>query len=189
MRLALRGLVCLLALLTAACSNKEDTVSRLEGSEPSRLSFGSPGDVHREFTAQMQSCWFEGQSAPLSGFVYDTEPARFETAQGVSSLHQVRIRSSDDDDAQTFIVQFFPFNNNTLISTRNLSLPLDLAERMKRDIETWIFGRNDCGDRAQFVDATGSNSPPQISASGVQQAPISGWGTSTNGGATQGGVY
>jgi hypothetical protein len=45
-----------------------------------------------------------------------------------------------------FEVQFHRYNENTLISTRNFSLPAELAARLKRDIETWIFGRNDCAD-------------------------------------------
>lgn len=160
--------VCLLALLAVGCSSKKDTVTRLEGSEPQRLSFGAPKDVQQAFTAQMQSCWFSGPSAPLAGYSFDTTPAQFETANGPGTLQQVTIR--DDDSGNQFVVQFFPFNNNTLISTRNLSMPLELASRLKRDIETWIFGRNDCGDRARLVDTP----PPQISASGVQQ-PDSGW--------------
>ncbi|HKJ60917.1 MAG TPA: hypothetical protein VKA94_02835 [Hyphomicrobiales bacterium] len=164
--------VCLLALLAAGCSSKKDTVTRLEGSEPQRLSFGAPDDVQRAFTDQMRACWFDGPSAPLAGYSFVINPAQFETADGVGKLQQVTIRN--DDDESQFVVQFFPFNNNTLISTRNLSMPLELAARLKRDIETWIFGRNDCGDRARLV-AEQPTGAPQISASPVQQAPGNGW--------------
>lgn len=165
--------VCLLALLVAGCSSKKDTVTRLEGSEPQRLSFGAPAEVQRTFTDQMQLCWFNGPSAPLAGYSFDITPVRFKTANGLSTLQQVTIR--DDDDESQFVVQFFPFNNNTLISTRNLTMPLELAARLKRDIETWIFGQNDCGDRARLVN-TPTVAAPQISASPVQQAPRrNGW--------------
>lgn len=158
---------CLLALLAAGCSTNRDTVAKLEGSEPQRLSFGAPADVQRAFTAQMQLCWFDGPSAPLAGYNFAITPVRFETANGLSTLQQVTIR--DDDEERQFVVQFFPFNSNTLISTRNLSMPLDLAARMKRDIETWIFGQKDCGDRARLVNKPTTAPIPRISASPVQQ--------------------
>lgn len=172
LRRTLHLTISLLALLAAGCSSKKDTVARLEGSEPQRLSFGAPVDVLRAFTDQIKLCWFSGSSAPLAGYNYAITPVRFEAANGPSTLQQVTIR--DDDDDNQFVIQFFPFNNNTLISTRNLSLPLELAARLKRDIETWIFGQNDCGDRARLVNGAAAVSP-QISASPVQQAGRNSW--------------
>ena len=166
--------ICLLALLAAGCSSNKDTVQRREGTEPQLLSFGAPLEVEQAFTNQMESCWFNGPSAPLAGYSFDSNPVQFETANGPGTVHQVSIR--DDDNDTQFVVQFFPFNNNTLISTRNLSMPLELASRLKRDIETWIFGRNDCGDRARLVDVP----QPQISAGPVQQ-PNTGWEASPSG--------
>jgi hypothetical protein len=181
LRLILIGIVCLLVGLATGCSKKGDTVARLEGSEPQRLSFGRPEEVQQAFTAQMKSCWFDGPSAPLADYQYDTKSTLFETADGPSKLHQVTIRSGEDDDDRLFVVQFFPFNSNTLISTRNLSLPLDVAARLKRDIETWIFGRTNCGSQIAQTNALPATQPPQISASRVQQAPDAGWKTGVDG--------
>ena len=135
----------------------------------------------------MQSCWFSGPSAPLAGYSFDSNPAQFQTSSGTGTLNQVTIR--DEDNESQFVIQFFPFNNNTLISTRNLSMPLELAGRLKRDIETWIFGGSDCGDRARLVNETPS-AGPQISATQVQQPPASGWETSPpDAGANSNSIY
>ncbi len=139
--------------------------------------------MQEAFAAQMKSCWFDGPSAPLAGYQFDTRPAVYETVEGRSTLHQVTIRTGNDDDDRHFIVQFFPFDNNTLISTRNLSLPLDLAARMKRDIETWIFGREDCGRIGQDRPALTSSSGPRFNTGRQTQPPASGWETEAGDGA------
>ncbi|MBX2805205.1 MAG: hypothetical protein KTR19_04455 [Hyphomicrobiales bacterium] len=172
MRRALHISICLLAVLAAGCASKKEPVARLEGSEPQRLSFGTPQDVQAAFTKQMQTCWFNEPSPLLEGYSFDTTPAQFETANGRSTLLQVTIRNDDGD--QQFVVQFFPFNKNTLISTRNLAMPLELAGRLKRDIETWIFGREDCGDRARLLDTPTTSPAPQISSSQIQEPQVRG---------------
>jgi hypothetical protein len=169
LRKAIACIACLSALLAAGCAKQDSTIARLEGSEPQRLSFGPPQEVQQAFTAQMQSCWFSS-SAPLSGYQYDTKPAVLETGNGLTELLQVSIRSQPD--RQDFVIQFYPFNNNTLISTRNVSLPIELAAKLKRDVETWTFGRSACEGSA---DAAASD--PQLSASPIQQ-DAAGWGTS-----------
>lgn len=179
LRKAVLGLSCLIALLVAACAQKEPTISRLEGAEPQRLSFGAPGEVQQAFAKQMQECWFSGPSALLNGYQYDTRPALLETAGGLKELPQITIKSGSDSDAQAFLVQFYPFNNNTLISTRNLSFPVSLAARMKRDVETWIFGRSGCGVQESPPNRSGaSQRAPQLSSSVIQNDTGSPWSTS-----------
>jgi hypothetical protein len=165
--------MCFCALLAAGCAKQDSTIAKLEGSEPQRLSFGAPAEVQKAFTAQMQACWFAGDAAPLSGYKYDTRPAVFENGQGLSELPQISISSTGE--RQDFLVQFYPFNNNTLISTRNLSLPLDLAARLKRDVETWIFGRQGCEGPTGSLQAETAAAPgPQTSSSLVQHSTSGG---------------
>jgi hypothetical protein len=173
---AIIGMACLIALLVSACSGRDPVVSRLEGAEPQRLSFGAPSEVQQAFTSQMQACWFSGPSAPLEGYEYDARPVIMDTANGPAELRQIRIKSGREE--QSFIVQFFPFNNNTLISTRNLSLPIELATRLKRDVETWIFGRSACEAAPGSASAVSPGLLPQTSSAGSRQTPPGGWGTS-----------
>ena len=162
---------CFCALLAASCAKKDPIVSRLEGSEPQRLSFGSPATVQHAFSEQMQLCWFSSPSAPLAGFHFDTKPAALETASGLTELPQITISSDTDGRGQVFIVQFYPFNDNTLISTRNVSFPVELAARLKRDVETWIFGRSACDEPPPPAGALG----PRTSAAPVQKTASGGW--------------
>lgn len=179
--LALACILCLSALLAAGCSKKGSTIEKLEGSEPQRISFGPPAEVQQAFTTQMQACWFSGTSAPLSGYQYDTRPAIMETGGGLVELRQISIRSQGD--RQDFVVQFYPFNNNTLISTRNLSLPIELAARLKRDVETWIFGRESCDRPTGALSGDVPLAAPQTSSSLAQGGPTGGWAPSQEPGA------
>jgi hypothetical protein len=176
LRKAIIGTACLIALSVSACSGRDPVVSRLEGAEPQRLSFGAPSEVQQAFTSQMQACWFSGPSAPLEGYEYDARPVIMDTANGPAELRQIRIKSGREE--QSFIVQFFPFNNNTLISTRNLSLPVPLAARLKRDVETWIFGRSACEGPPGSESAASPGLLPQTSSAISQQTSPGGWSAS-----------
>ena len=175
MRKAVIGLLCLAVLSIYGCAKKDPTVARIEGSEPQRLSFGSPTAVQKSFTDQMKACWFSGPSPLLNGYQYDTKPAVTETGEGLVELQQVSITSGQGPQAQTFIVQFHAFNDNTLISTRNLSFPVELAARLKRDVETWIFGRNECQEPPPPAGYAGVPTLAPQSSSVLQHASTGGW--------------
>lgn len=175
MRKAIIGISCLIALCVSGCSGQDPVVSKLEGAEPQRLSFGAPSEVQQAFASQMQACWFDGPSAPLEGYQYDARPVIMDTANGPTELRQIRIKSGGDE--QSFVVQFFPFNSNTLISTRNLSLPVELAARLKRDVETWIFGRSACEAPPNSANAFSPGLLPRTSSTVSPPAPPGGWGT------------
>lgn len=175
MRKAVIGLLCLAVLLVYGCAKKDPTVTRVEGSEPQRLSFGTPAAVQKAFVDQMKTCWFGGPSALLAGYQYDTKPTVLETGEGLVELQQISISSGQGPQAQTFVVQFHAFNENTLISTRNLSFPVELAARLKRDVETWIFGRVECKETAPPTGYAGVPSLAPQTSSVLQHASTGGW--------------
>lgn len=47
-------------------------------------------------------------------------------------------------NSEVFEVQFHKYNDNTLIVTRNVSLPPDLLTKVKRDIQLWALSSQDC---------------------------------------------
>lgn len=169
LRKAVIGLLCLAVLTLCGCAKKDPAVERVEGSEPQRLAFGAPAAVQKAFTEQMKACWFNGPSALLSGYQYDT------AAGGRGEPQQIRISSGQGPQAQIFVVQFNAFNENTLISTRNLSFPVELAAKMKRDVETWIFGRAECKEAAPPAGYAGVPSLAPQNSSVLQYAPTGGW--------------
>jgi hypothetical protein len=176
LRKAVIGLVCLAALIVCGCAKKDPTVARVEGSEPQRLSFGAPAVVQKAFTDQMKVCWFDGPSPLLAGYQYDTKPALADSSEGLIELQQVSIFSGQGQQAQIFLIQFHAFNDNTLISTRNLSFPVELAAKLKRDVETWIFGRSECKETAPQAGYAGVPAlAPQTSSTVLQYSSTSGW--------------
>lgn len=172
---AVIGLLCLAALSLSGCAKKDPVVARVEGTEPQRLSFGAPAVVQKSFTEQMKACWFDGPSALLAGYQYDPRPSNLETADGLVELQQVSISSEPGPRAQIFVIQFHAFNENTLISTRNVSFPPELAAKLKRDVETWIFGRTDCKDPTPVAGAAGPGFAPQTSSLVQHAATTGGW--------------
>ncbi len=140
------------AALFSGCSRKDPTIQQLGGSEPQRISFGDPKTVQTHFHEKMAACWFGGQQPLLQGYRYEEQhlvppPDGNTQAIPASSIRIVPENAADAQHGGAFQVEFHPYNNNTLISTRNLGLPMELAARLKRDVETWIFGRRECSDR------------------------------------------
>jgi hypothetical protein len=118
-------------------------VESLIGSEPQRLSFGAPPEVLHSFVEKMKLCWFNGSGAALSGYRFQTgerAPGEGDSAEGYPNVTIYGQGSS----AEAFEVQFHKYNENTLIVTRNVSLPQDLLTKVKRDIQLWALSSRDC---------------------------------------------
>ncbi|MDX2264214.1 MAG: hypothetical protein NW215_04520 [Hyphomicrobiales bacterium] len=153
------GVVSIVALSVAAaagagCSSKrESVVSQLAGSEPQRISFGDPQSVHRSFSEKVHACWFNGHNPALAGYTLDARPMLASDGDAAPAI-RILPAAPVGGPAQGFEVQFHTYNGNTLISTRNHTLPSELAARLRQDIDTWIFGRAGCGD------ASPSAAPP-----------------------------
>ncbi len=141
----------LIAILAAgtvtACSKKDPTLDNVGGSEPSRLSFGAPQTVQASFLQKMKTCWFGGEDAPLQGYSFQAAAATHGnpalTSEPVPVYQNIKIYDHERQ-AEAFEVQFHKYNDNTLISTRNLGLPLELATKLRKDVETWILRNSDC---------------------------------------------
>ena len=136
-------ILCLLALFPQACAKRDPAVDSLIGSEPQRLSFGTPPEVLHSFVEKMRVCWFNGASAVLAGYRFETGergPGEGESADGYQNVTIFGAGGS----GEAFEVQFHKYNENTLIVTRNVSLPPDLLTRVKRDIQLWVLNSRDC---------------------------------------------
>jgi hypothetical protein len=134
---------CLLALLPQACAKKDPAVESLLGSEPQRLSFGAPPEVLHSFVEKMRVCWFNRSGATLAGYRYETgerQPGEGGSSDGYQNVMILDAAGT----TQVFEVQFHKYNDNTLIVTRNLSLPPELLTKVKRDIQLWAPASTDC---------------------------------------------
>jgi len=135
--------ICFLALFPQACAKKDPAVESLIGSEPQRLSFGAPPEVLHSFVEKMKLCWFNGSKAPLAGFHYETGERSAGEGGSSDGYQNVMIYSAGDGN-EAFEVQFHKYNENTLIVTRNVSLPGDILNKVKRDIQLWALTTPDC---------------------------------------------
>ena len=147
------GMLCAATVVFGGCASKDTSIARVEGAEPQRLAFGKPTVVKTSFAHKMQACWFAGTYPMLGGYQYDDRPGIIPVSDTPTEVEQIIISSGKGESSQVFVVQFSPFNDNTLIATRNVSFPQDLAARMKHDVETWIFGGNDCGSQSGATPA------------------------------------
>jgi hypothetical protein len=147
------GVLCAATVVFGGCASKDVSIARVEGAEPQRLAFGKPTVVKSSFAEKMQACWFAGTYPMLGGYQYDDRPGIIPVSDTPTEVEQITISSGKGESAQVFVVQFSPFNDNTLIATRNVSFPSELATRMKHDVETWIFGRSDCGSQSESTPA------------------------------------
>jgi len=137
------GLLLFLALLPQACAKRDPTVDSLIGSEPQRLSFGPPPEVLHSFVEKMKLCWFN-QRGTLSGYHYEAgERLPGEDGEAPAGYQNVKVFGAEAS-AEVFEVQFHKYNDNTLIVTRNFSLPNELLSKVKRDIQLWALTSSDC---------------------------------------------
>jgi hypothetical protein len=138
-------LLLFLAVVLVACAKRDPVVESLIGSEPQRLSFGAPSEVLKSFVEKMKVCWFTGSSAPLHAYHYETgeRPAGEGSGDSADGYQDIKIYGGDSG-AELFEVQFHKYNENTLIVTRNVSLPDPLLARLKRDIQLWALTGPDC---------------------------------------------
>ena len=136
-------ILCLLALLPQACARRDPAVESLIGSEPQRLSFGAPPEVLHSFVEKMKLCWFSGSGGALSGYRFQTGERAAGEGESADGYPNVTIYDQGSS-AEAFEVQFHKYNENTLIVTRNVSLPQDLLTKVKRDIQLWALSSRDC---------------------------------------------
>jgi len=132
-----------LALSPQGCARRDPAVESLIGSEPQRLSFGPPPDVLHSFVEKMKLCWFAGSSGALAGYRYETGE-RATGDDGSSDAYQNVTIFGAGSASEAFEVQFHKYNDNTLIVTRNVSLPPELLTKVKRDIQLWALASPDC---------------------------------------------
>jgi hypothetical protein len=136
-------ILCLLVLFPQACARHDPAVESLKGSEPQRLYFGAPPEVLRSFVQKMKICWFNGPSATLAGYRFETGEREAGEGGSAEPFQNVMIYSGGSS-VEAFEVEFHKYNENTLIGTRNISLPPELMAKLQRDIQLWVLTSRDC---------------------------------------------
>ncbi|WP_147361481.1 hypothetical protein [Dichotomicrobium thermohalophilum] len=126
------------ALLTQGCATNSERMPVHQASEAQRLVFGAPQAVRTQFASQIGTCWFAG-AGPLKGDYTFTMPAA--EAGGPFLISIFRLQPEREE---VFQVQFYAHNDNTVVATRNLDLPEELAEDLETSVELWLLEPSQC---------------------------------------------
>jgi len=134
----IRFILCA-ALLLQGCAANSERMPVQEASEAQRLVFGAPQAVRTQFASQIGTCWFAGSGPLKSDYTFAMPEAE---EPGEPSL--IRIFRLEPERAEVFQVQFYPHNDNTVVATRNVDLPDDLAEDLETSVELWLLEPSQC---------------------------------------------
>lgn len=144
------SLVLACAAVTGGCATSPETTPVQAESEAQRLVFGAPKAVRTQFASQIATCWFAA-----AGLLKEDYSFAMPDAAGPSAPLLVRVVALKPDRPEVFQVQFYPHNENTVVATRNISLPQDLAAELETSVQSWLLDPADCrtGGEEQVADA------------------------------------
>jgi hypothetical protein len=139
MRVMALSALMIMACFAAGCSTTSQDISVSEDAEPQRIVFGDTRIVQANFAERMRVCWFAVGGALPEGY-------SFQVLDKVESGQPQAIHVFNDNDRRTpaFEIQFFSRHDNTLIATRNHSMPKPLADALELSIETWLMDSGQC---------------------------------------------
>lgn len=110
-----------------------------EASEAQRLVFGTPQAVRTQFASQIGTCWFSGTGPLREGYSFTMPDGRDD-----SEPLLIRIHRTAPERAEVFQVQFYPHNDNTVVATRDVDMPDDLAGELETSVELWLLDPAQC---------------------------------------------
>ncbi len=121
------------------CSSNPERMQVQEASEAQRLVFGPPQAVRTQFASQFGACWFD-DGGPLGSDYTFTMPE----AAGMAEPLLIRIFRLQPEREETFQVQFYPHNDNTVVATRNLGLSAAVSDELEKSVERWLLDPEQC---------------------------------------------
>ncbi|MFP4538615.1 MAG: hypothetical protein ACLFPA_09965 [Dichotomicrobium sp.] len=133
------GVVFVLALVGQGCGTSSERMPLQEASEAQRLVFGTPQAVRTQFASQIGTCWFSG-TGPLRENYSFTMPDSGDDSEPLL----IRIHRTAPERAEVFQVQFYPHNDNTVVATRDVDMPDDLAGALETSVELWLLDPAQC---------------------------------------------
>jgi len=125
-----------------------------EASEAQRLVFGAPEAVRTQFASQIGTCWFDGAGPLTADYTFEM-PA----SEDADEPYLIRVFQTGPERAEVFQVQFYPHNKNTLVATRNLDLPEDIAGELENSVELWLLEPSQCRFTSETVAGAAMANP------------------------------
>jgi len=123
-------------------------------SEAQRLVFGAPKAVRTQFASQIGTCWF-ASSGPLDADYSFAMP----DSGALSAPLPIQVFAATPERPEVFQIQFYPHNENTVVATRNIGLPQDVAAELEMAVQMWLANPADC--RAGAEEQVAAAEPPR----------------------------
>ncbi len=142
------GAIMLLACIAGGCATKSQDIAISEDAEPQRIVFGEARVVRANFAERMRACWFAVGGALPEGYSFEISEI---TEPGTPQV--IHVIKDGDGRTPAFEIQFFPRDDNTLIATRNHTMPKPLADALELSIETWLMDTGRCRGDGMMADA------------------------------------
>jgi hypothetical protein len=133
------GFMLCAALLVQGCAADPERIPVDDASEAQRLVFGAPKAVRTQFASQIGACWF-ASAGPLKGDYTFTLPSN-DSPDEPSLIRVFRVTPQRDE---VFQIHFYPHNENTVVATRNLDLPEQIANDLETSVELWLLEPSQC---------------------------------------------
>jgi len=112
----------------------------------------------------IKRCWFNPVDGVLPKYVYRADVSPSGSKVQISVHNKIELGRAG---GMTYLIDFRESGASTVITTKNLKMPPELAAKMEFDINRWKGGATDCSKVMPAVAASapqGEASPPAASS-------------------------
>jgi hypothetical protein len=114
------------------------------------LTNSKPMDVYVSMGGTIKRCWFNPVDGILPKYVYRADVSPSGSKVQISVHNKIELGRAG---GMTYLIDFKQAGASTVISTKNLKMPPELAAKMQFDIDRWKRGKSDCSKEMPAVAA------------------------------------
>jgi hypothetical protein len=115
------------------------------------LARAKPMDVYIAMGGTIKRCWFNPVDGILPKYVYRADVSPSGSKVQISVHNKIELGRAG---GMTYLIDFKQSGPSTMISTKNLKMPPELAAKMQFDIDRWKRGATDCSKEMPAVTAS-----------------------------------
>jgi hypothetical protein len=108
-------------------------------------------DVYVAMGGTIKRCWFNPVDGILPKHVYRADVSPSGSKVQISVHNKIELGRAG---GMTYLIDFKQSGPSTVITTKNLKMPPDLAAKMQFDIDRWKKGATDCSKEMPAVTAS-----------------------------------
>jgi hypothetical protein len=115
------------------------------------LARAKPMDVYVAMGGTIKRCWFNPVDGILPKYVYRADVSPSGSKVQISVHNKIELGRAG---GMTYLIDFKQSGPSTVITTKNLKMPTDLAAKMQFDIDRWKKGAADCSKEMPAITAS-----------------------------------